>query len=734
MNFLSLHSGSLRSVIVPPPRPFKRFKSCKPIKVKWYYGADVPIAKPKWYNYKPKKGPEKFTPFDSYDNARLERAYSAGEKMVAVKEDKLHEVNLEKMHLYTIYWNGPVYEVRRGTWFTYEGKPIKDELARKIEAGYNATLAYLLNRRKGHTHTSSSHKLPRELTCKFNDQVQQPKEHNFDGDKALDIENETDIHDLGDGQAVIFFDDIYGALFPKSLSTFQVNIIRSLKPSYGSLMSVVPIQRGFSDSLASSVIDSVTPRNVTSLTDYFHSEVATIFDSETASKSNESEKEKQDRIQDENSPIPNRRIEHLMLCVHGIGQLLGYKYESVNFSHSINVMRTKMNTIYKNEEKYQKLAHGDAFDPKSKMHTHNNTIQTLPISWRHRISFHPRRPSAYDNKSESHRLPSLSQINVEGIKPLRNVVGDVILDVLLYYEPLHLKQILNAVLSELNHVYKCYKERNPDFNGKVHLFGHSLGSAICFDLLSRQGNDAHNDYQLDFDIDSLFCVGSPVGMFELLKQKNIIARGSCADRNLTSDAPFSSPKCKNLYNVFHPSDPVSYRMEPLVDPKFAEFKPEEVPFALRGFNTQVQNLSVLGGDIQEKLWQASSWLTKNTSKTIAPQPKNSGTDIASPGLENALGDIISTLTTQDSQDQVARTTKVVKYGGEELRPLLNLNRTGRIDYCLPTGVFDIALISAINAHISYFEDEETTGFLMKEILSSSRPPVEERKVTVYNSS
>ena len=44
----------------------------------------------------------------------------------------------------------------------------------------------------------------------------------------------------------------------------------------------------------------------------------------------------------------------------------------------------------------------------------------------------------------------------------------------------------------MNRLIKKFKERNPNFNGKVSLIGHSLGSVICYDLLSHQ-NDQLDD-------------------------------------------------------------------------------------------------------------------------------------------------------------------------------------------------------------------------------------------------
>lgn len=717
-------------------RTHLRLKSTR-ARAKWFYNTDVPISKPEWYEYEPDKEPQKFVPFSDYDNFRLEMAYKNKRAAVEVKEDRLFEVVLDEMALKTIYWDGPVYEVRRGTWFTTDGSPLSEKLTAKIEQGYEEIRAYDLKENSG-----EKSDVLKDLTDKFNKQVEtfnkQVETAKAQEPDRFDVDKENDVVDLGNGRAVIYFDKTYGALFPTSLSTLQVSMIRSLQPTYGSLMSVVPIRRGYTSDLDSSLIESLQSKKTRSLSEIFLSEVATLFTQNAEPEKPKDAKSssellaqvlESDAKNDYSDKSPERQIDHLVLCVHGIGQLLGYQYELVNFSHSVNVMRSTMREVYSNEKKYQELAHGSGYNAKSESQKVNNKIQVLPVTWRDRVSFHPRRSPGLEDQSEEPRLPSLSQINVDGVKPLRNVVGDVILDVLLYYEPLYLKQIMKAVVSELNDLYRKYCQRNPQFKGKVHLFGHSLGLAICFDLLSQQ-KESDEATRLDFDVENFFCVGSPVGMFELLRQRNILPRDECSEDEISLDANFSSPKCKNIYNIFHPCDPVSYRMEPLVEPRFAALKAEEVPFALQGFNTQVQNLTSISDGLQEKLMLASSWFKKSPPKSLNTQIG----DVLSSEIqkENALGDIISTLTSSKNQKSSSQKTKTETYSAQDLGNLLKLNRTGRVDYALPMGVFSIPLVSAISAHISYFEDEETIGFVMKEILTCGEPPVESRKVTVYN--
>lgn len=58
---------------------------------------------------------------------------------VPVNEDFLFDVDIEERELAPIYWLGPVYEVRRGSWFYPEGRPCDENLAAQLEEGYLKT-------------------------------------------------------------------------------------------------------------------------------------------------------------------------------------------------------------------------------------------------------------------------------------------------------------------------------------------------------------------------------------------------------------------------------------------------------------------------------------------------------------------------------------------------------------------------------------------------------------------
>lgn len=70
--------------------------------------------------------------------------------------------------------------------------------------------------------------------------------------------------------------------------------------------------------------------------------------------------------------------------------------------------------------------------------------------------------------------------------------------------------------------------------------------------------------QLDFKVSKFFALGSPISMF-------LTIRGV---ENLSRD--FQLPTCSAMFNIFHPYDPVAYRIEPLINPDIKK-KPVLIP-------------------------------------------------------------------------------------------------------------------------------------------------------------
>lgn len=288
-------------------------------------------------------------------------------------------------------------------------------------------------------------------------------------------------------------------------------------------------------------------------------------------------------------------------------------------------------------------------------------------SWRHLLDF-PKQGLRQNRKeldladadklaAEDDLYPSLADITLEGVPAVRNLISDLAMDVLLYQSG-YRGHIAGIVQRECNRVYKLFKQRNPSFKGSISLCGHSLGSAVLFDILCHQpdkpGSKEHSskrirtaglsqelgDLQLDFECDNFFSVGSPLALFQMLRGRTIagrptlsadtthdplsvesekearlrasVAMDSTGDiGNGDSLSSFnatvvSSPKCAQLFNIFHPSDPISYRIEPLISSAMASMKPQPLPYVKRSIwgasGQSLTNISARVGQSMGSLW------------------------------------------------------------------------------------------------------------------------------------
>ena len=98
--------------------------------------------------------------------------------------------------------------------------------------------------------------------------------------------------------------------------------------------------------------------------------------------------------------------------------------------------------------------------------------------------------------------------------------------------------MIEAVCLQANKLYRLWIARNPDFekSGRVHLIGHSLGSALATHILSNQPTKMPPLSQLPkqvitktrdrflFNTSNFFLCGSPLGIFLHLDQTQLMPR------------------------------------------------------------------------------------------------------------------------------------------------------------------------------------------------------------------
>ncbi|KAL4877925.1 DDHD domain-containing protein [Aspergillus karnatakaensis] len=836
----------------PPPAP------------RWYYAIDSPKWKPslseqKRKDSKPLPPPKKFVPFTSKDSQSIEHAFQElcnfelkreqtqhGRPIdktrdepvkVPVNEDYLFDVNINQRELGPAYWIGPVYEVRRGTWFYQEGstiRPCEENLATQLEEGYLKVKPW----RSDEIRELVSHALPAATTRSEQDVIENTsttpanelRKHRLFGSYMNNIVTYQD-----STTALLTSDDFMSRM---STTVFQTlgavsgtrlvrGFVESKKPSDAQdkrssdqKSASEPPSTDFSTNATSkrkaepsnSALPQEKPpidatpsetRPITTLERRLSS-LAGAQDSvdleEQARKQEEQEMEDSREADDEDRL---REIDHLVLVTHGIGQRLGLRLESLNFIHDVNLLRKTMKRVYKNSLDLQAL--NSSFPDKGK----NCRVQVIPVCWRHLLDFPYKRVGknrreldlADADSFEDDIYPSLSDITLESVPAVRNLISDLAIDVLLYQSK-YRQRISAIVREECNRIVELYRARNPQFKGTVSLCGHSLGSAILFDILCSENMDAKRSAELGekaaanpnaftFDCEEFFCLGSPIALFEMLKGNIIAGRplrkhedgneDDIANSDVTAkrqsaglsaglamgDDQFavSVPKCGQLYNIFHPSDPVSYRMEPLISPAMSSLKPQPLPSVKRSiWNASGQSLSLIGSRVGQSvgsLWTnftsgvASSLLNRSlgiTPEETPPQP-NSSTRLRSqqrfspPRSFDDMGDRSPTLIDTDIETlyegyqkakvkreteasdpeevhdtglrELDRGLKKLKLEDEKVR-LLNSN--GRVDYSIQEGAFDISLIASLASHLTYWSDEDVNHFMLSQMLCRKRAP------------
>lgn len=777
---------------------------CPPLKVQWFHAVDVPKRKPNLskgppkgnQEAKPPAQPKKFSAFSESDSRRVEARYqklleaaedghgslasadrptkrpkpekstslgsSKGHGRVAVNEDYLFDVDIEERELAPVYWLGPIYEVRRGTWFFQEGsglRPCEENLAAQLEEGYLKTKPWLA----GHARSRFESKdTPEESTVVPPEATDTRRMSGADESKPTSSATEAppipqlpthrlvgaymnNLATYGDEKTAWMTTD--GMLSWVAASVYE-------RFAGGGYMSGVKLIRGYSESKKTKEKDDAKPASESqgasglderqqnmlerrsgspttraSANDSGHEQVikkeveqgevklqrqlsSLMEGGRRSAEQTEEEirKREEQEIRDDynarEGDYQGRGIEHLVLVTHGIGQRLGLRMDSVNFVHDVNTLRKTIKSVYSNSADLK------ALNSELGASLGNCRVQVLPVCWRHLIEFPRRRQrkgeqDLGDNATdEVDQYPSLEDITVEGVAFVRSLISDLALDVLLY-QSAYREEISRVVVAETNRILKLFRERNPEFKGKIHLMGHSLGSAIYFDVLCRQRESrplddtrhplriwpsSHSrpevkpkDEELEFDFDTqdFFCLGSPVGLFQMLKGRTIAARHPL--HGLPSESPLqledaddmfsaategtgldgmssingssfsvSSPKVGQLFNIFHPSDPISYRMEPLISPAMASLKPQTLPYTKKGLFGNVAPQGLTG--ISAKVGQSVSDFWSRASAGIASNILN-----RSLGISN---EEVSRLTAESHAAQASSGDKKTATGAE----------------------------------------------------------------------
>ncbi|KAK3669617.1 hypothetical protein LTR78_010492 [Recurvomyces mirabilis] len=761
-------------------------RDCPPVRPCWFHAVDIPKRRPHpaavdRAEEKPAAQPKKYAAFSITDSKAIEAAFQrlideeddgvrtsleqrqgggpgqafGGERSdgkpntslhetgravkVPVNEDYLFDVDVGERELAPAYWLGPVYNVRRGTWFYQDGatqRPCDENLAAQLEEGYLKVKAWRLPtvqaaqaaaqkprsvsqgrarpvswtpgqetttvRKPSASTNITPHASSHDLRAQAAEQATRPPRSDAPIETGQTEQSQNTYRLFGahmssvvtyqdDKTAWLLTDDFMSRMNYSMYQRFAggghfagmkmtrgyINPETKLPEKDGKTDTkndpANPLYRDISETEGQAADgDTTSPRpsqsetrrqtlqrHMSSLLESPAQDDPELQDEEVRRRD---EREIEDDYREAEGEEQGREIEHLILVTHGIGQRLGLRLESVNFVHDVNTLRKTLKAVYAESPDLRAL-NAELGDTE---HV-NSRVQVLPICWRHLLDF-PKHSLKQNRKRSSNKeqdladtddvddeeYPSLEDLTVDGVPAVRNLITDLALDILLYQSPAYKDHISRIVLEECNRIYHLFIERNPNFNGKISLIGHSLGSAIMFDILCRQGNavvpkSRRNDpenLRLDFEVEDFYALGSPIGLFSMLKGRKISARegmDAARRRAMTSstedpmlDAPprkastyvgssqdscsdilSSSPKCSQIFNIFHPTDPISYRIEPLISPAMASLKPQPLPYTKRGiFGAPMgQGLTGIGARVSQSvssMWSsmASSLLTR----------------------------------------------------------------------------------------------------------------------------
>ncbi|XP_070539993.1 triacylglycerol hydrolase DDHD2-like [Ptychodera flava] len=559
---------------------------------------------------------------------------------------------------------------------------------------------------------------------------------------------------------------------------------------------------------------------------------------------------------------PNQ-IDHVLFVVHGIGPVCDLRFRSIVecVDDFRSVSLALLQSHFRNHQEEGRIGR----------------IEFIPVSWHDVLHGDA---TGVDRQLRKITLPSIGR--------LRHFTNDTLLDILFYSSPTYCQTVCDRVAGEINRLYALFMQRNPSFSGKASLIGHSLGSLVCFDLLSHQKDpnaveqppeeeplpapsppqqQPESRTTAELELDSSFNVSSaaaelvtlpsleetlaqlglsgfletflkeqvdmeslimcgesdlkemglPLGPRKKLtgfvkelaqrqeeKKKEVAERAKLeaelrakrkeeerqqqeqqqqlqvqqqvqrqeTDSNLHGSAisvhvdytpgvtgigqpfvnypqfdfkpacffglgspvalfltvrgvdsvglDFKLPTCDGYYNIFHPFDPVAYRVEPIINPEAIHIKPVLMPHhkGRKRLHLELRDsLTSFGADLKRSLVDSM----KKTWKTIHQFALSHTSGEGAEPTDEEMEKIAEQLTRDDSKSSQLETASIASSDdfemiGDELK-LGALNKGNRIDFVLqekPIESFNEYLF-ALGSHACYWESEDTVLMILKEV-------------------
>ncbi|XP_042068147.1 phospholipase SGR2-like isoform X5 [Salvia splendens] len=393
--------------------------------------------------------------------------------------------------------------------------------------------------------------------------------------------------------------------------------------------------------------------------------------------------QQEEEMDDYCSQVP---VGHLVFMVHGIGQRL----EKSNLVDDVGDFRLITARVAERHLTFHQLA--------------TQRILYIPCQWRKGLTL----------SGEA----AVEKITLDGVRGLRRMLSATVHDVLYYMSPIYCQEIIDSVSNQLNKLYLKFLKRNPGYDGKKDLLKAKVKEfeADCYGKVNAKKNSSdvnqsdpkrrqhgHRDClksytpqirytKLEFKVDTFFAVGSPLGVFLSLRNVRIgIGKGKeyWKEKNINEEMP----ACRQMFNIFHPFDPVAYRIEPLVCEEIMHKPPVIIPYHRGG-----KRLYVVLKEFKERLASCSQAVRNHFSRVRV----------------KVLTLCESRSDDEDEQSASSHKKNERSYGMIMMNRLTG-SRDGRVDHVLQDKTFRHPYVSTIGAHTNYWRDYDTALFMLRHL-------------------
>uniref|UniRef100_A0A671VXX9 DDHD domain containing 2 n=1 Tax=Sparus aurata TaxID=8175 RepID=A0A671VXX9_SPAAU len=228
----------------------------------------------------------------------------------------------------------------------------------------------------------------------------------------------------------------------------------------------------------------------------------------------------------------------------------------------------------------------------------------------------------------------------------------------------------------------------------------SITSAVDYEYFDVGIGQVSIEYpQLAFHPQTFFAFGSPIGMFLTVRGLKQV------------DPNYTFPTCKSFYNIYHPYDPVAYRIEPMIVSD-VDLEPMLIPHhkGRKRMHLELKDsLTRMSMDLKNNVLGSlrTAWQSFARLPVAALPPVEEGETTLERNLQEAQG----------KSTFICRVCVCVKEMEQPEIKVGMLNGGRRIDYVLqekPIESFNEYLF-AIQSHLCYWESEDTALLLLKEI-------------------